>query len=215
MDTASVCRRMLLFCLAGLLSLAPLSSTPGQEPGPRGIGVRQNASFEPVTTQPSGGNAGLFVGINQFGTQSGLTPLRFAVHDAIELAYAFVVQLRLIPAENCWLLIEGQPTAAPVQQHLTELKRLNVHVQDSARKSEILDAFAAVVERAQQKTDLLICCFSSHGFQQATGSYIMPADGKRQFLVDTGLSLATIEDRMGRRVTRAGFAWERGLLASS
>jgi formylglycine-generating enzyme required for sulfatase activity len=196
MRVSSCCRRLALLGLVLLFGPAMLFPILGQEPGVRGVGVRQQTLIAPVSPRPSVGNAGLFVGVNQFSKQSGLGTLQFAVHDAIELAFAFVVELQLIPPENCWLLIEGQPSADSVQQHLQQLTSLGVQVRNSARKSEILEAFSTVVQCARQETDLLVCCFSSHGFQQSAGSYIMPADGNRRFLVDTGLSLATIEDQM-------------------
>ncbi|MFN7869957.1 MAG: SUMF1/EgtB/PvdO family nonheme iron enzyme [Planctomyces sp.] len=197
MRVSSCCRRLALLGVVLLFGPATLFPILGQEPGVRGVGVRQQTLIAPVSPRPSVGNAGLFVGVNQFSKQSGLGTLQFAVHDAIELAFAFVVELQLIPPQNCWLLIEGQPSADSVQQHLQQLTSLGVQVRNSARKSEILEAFSTVVQCARQETDLLVCCFSSHGFQQSAGSYIMPADGNRRFLVDTGLSLATIEDQMG------------------
>lgn len=132
MDIPACCRRIALLGLVLMLGPAMLFPTFGQEPRTRGIGVRQHALTEPVSMRPSDGNAGLFVGVNQFGRQSGLTTLQFAVHDAIELAFTFVVQLKLIPPKNCWLLIEGQPSAPQVQQHLEQLKSLGVQVQTTA-----------------------------------------------------------------------------------
>ena len=107
MRVSSCCRRLALLGVVLLFGPATLFPILGQEPGVRGVGVRQQTLIAPVSPRPSVGNAGLFVGVNQFSKQSGLGTLQFAVHDAIELAFAFVVELQLIPPQNCWLLIEG------------------------------------------------------------------------------------------------------------
>jgi hypothetical protein len=57
----------------------------------RAAGIETNAS------------AGLFVGVNQFDANSGLAALEYAVDDAVSLARAFVVDLRLLsPRQTTW-----------------------------------------------------------------------------------------------------------------
>ena len=63
--------------------------------------MRANAVFRPVAEQAPAGNAGLFVGVNEFTEDNDIPPLRFAVHDAIEQSHLFVVRLQLIPPRNC------------------------------------------------------------------------------------------------------------------
>ena len=84
--------------------LANAALTPAQTPQQtKAVGVRPNSynTLQPLTNTAPKGNAGLFVGVNDFTKDTGISPLNFAVHDAIELAYLFVVELKLIPPENC------------------------------------------------------------------------------------------------------------------
>src|SRR5436190_2198756 len=66
-------------------------------------GVRR---FEPLSETPPNGSAGLFIGVNEF-TKFGrpLKPVRYAVNDAIAMAYLFAIDLKLIPPQKCTLAI--------------------------------------------------------------------------------------------------------------
>ena len=99
--------------------------------------------FEPLTEEPSAGNAGLFVGVNEFADDT-LSQLQFAVHDAVELAYLFVNELKLLPAKHSYLLLSGEPEAESVQKRLETLRRQGVTVR-AATRSEILVAFVNMV----------------------------------------------------------------------
>ena len=59
--------------------------------------------MRPVDASLRLGNAGLFVGVNEFEDES-IQSLRFAVNDAVAQAHLFVLELQLIPAENATLL---------------------------------------------------------------------------------------------------------------
>ena len=59
--------------------------------------MRPTVLFGPLAKKAPQGNAGLFVGVNKFPRDAGLSELAFAVHDAIELAHLFVFELKLIP----------------------------------------------------------------------------------------------------------------------
>jgi uncharacterized caspase-like protein len=152
--------------------------------------------FEPLAADAPSGNAGLFAGINLFADDS-LSPLQYAVHDAIELAYLFVNELKLIPPQHCYLLLAGQPTSPVVQQHLDELKRQGATILDGTRR-EILRTFLEVRQRGREASDLLVVTFSSHGFEERGMPYIMPSDGIRQLLAQSAVPLSDIEQLMGQ-----------------
>jgi formylglycine-generating enzyme required for sulfatase activity len=185
-----------------MLSHLLFSTVSAQDESARGVGVRQQVFPEPLAAKAGSGNAGLFVGVNRFD-DDGLTPLQFAVNDAVELAYLFVFEIKLIPAENCWLLIDGEVNAEAtrVQQHLEQLLQAGVKVTRTATRANVLRTFLEVKRVGQNVQDILVCFFSSHGFQQPSAAYIMPSDGIRSLLVETAVPLATIEDQMGHPET--------------
>jgi hypothetical protein len=98
--------------LLGLLTLAAHAADTG-----RGITV------EPVSAVAPGGNAGLFVGVNQFSEDHELRPLNFAVNDAIAQAHLFCLELKLIPPGNCQLALAGEPTTDSTKAQLAAHRR--------------------------------------------------------------------------------------------
>lgn len=164
----------LVACLAVATSYssAPAPAVPGGG-AERGVTI-----LAPLGDEPPGGNAGLFVGVNEF-EDGNVSPLRFAVHDAIEQAYLFVVELKLIPPGNCCLALSGQPTAATVKEHLETLRAQKVTVTQASLPA-ILDAFTRVQGCATQASNVLVVAFSSHGFEDGGVPYIMPQNGRRR-----------------------------------
>lgn len=53
-------------------------------------------------------SSGLFVGISSFEDER-FAPVRFAVDDAIDLAWVFVLELGLLDARRCVLALSGEP----------------------------------------------------------------------------------------------------------
>ena len=175
-----------------VLLLVLNSAPPAAAAEARGIEV---AIFEPMAADAPGGNAGLFTGVNDFDDES-LKDLQFAVHDAIELAYLFVNELKLIPAQHCYVLLAGEPAekARTVRDHLAELRRQGAPIV-TATRSEILKASDKACRHGKEPKDLLVVGFSSHGFEEGQ-PFIMPSDGLRNRLSLTALPLATIEQEM-------------------
>lgn len=186
-------------CAAGVAQ--PKDESTGQT---RAISVRGKQLFEPLNNTAPSGNAGLFVGVNRFD-DAALNELSYAVHDAIELAHLFVIELKLVPPANCWILLSGEPAAGSAAQrvraHLAELKRAGASVRD-AERTDLLRAFLKARDVAKEESNLLVCSLSSHGFEDRGQPYVMPSDGIRDLLADTAVSLQTIETNMQR--SRAG-----------
>jgi len=181
----------------------------------RGLRVEPTALFEPLAADPSPGSAGMFVGVNEFTIDRGLSRLHYAVHDAVETAHLFVFELKLIPAENCFLLISGEPDAqaASVRQHLEQLRKAGARI-TNAQRASILTTFLEAKEKGRSDSDLFVCSFSSHGFNQGSDALIMPSDGNRKLLSDTAVNLSTIELHMdgskaGHRVLLVDACQER------
>jgi hypothetical protein len=159
------------------------------------------ATFEPLEESPLADNAAVFVGVNEFADRS-LSPLNFAVNDAVEQAYLFAVELRLVPPRNCQLVLAGKPKGQVVERHLQELLAAGAK-ELPADKSSILQAVAVASRQAIDASSLLIVSFSSHGFDDGEGeAYLMPSGGLTDFLDDTALRLRVVEETM--RKSKAG-----------
>lgn len=155
-------------------------------------------AFAPLPHEArSASNYGLFIGINEFDGRSGLNNLRFAVNDAIALAYVLSIDLLLIPPANIWLGLSGEPDEEPHLSKWKDLKAAGAHVFD-ATKLDVLDAISDLLEAASERDALIISSFSSHGFEDGSAAYIMPRDGRNAFIRDTGVSLTTIRDQLQR-----------------
>ena len=157
----------------------------------------------PVADAAPGGNAGLFIGVNEFTDPSGHTPpLQFAVNDAVGSAHAFVLELNLIPPANCVLALSGEARGSRAAGELAALEAAGVRIVE-ARNVAILDALGVVCTAAPAGGDaLLVFGGSSHGFFDSGETYLMPADGRYAALSHTALSLPFVEERIRRSHAR-------------
>lgn len=184
--------KALLGWLTGVSLVAgqTLTPFPAAEPSARGVSVE---GVEPVSRR-SLGNAGLFVGVNEFDDQT-LSPLRYAVNDAIAQAHLFVLDLKLIPPANTTLLLAGEPNSAVTKAQKAALEHAGVRM-EKATKPRLLNELNRTTRYPQGQADLVIVSLSSHGFEESGMAYVMPADGLRSYLRDTGLSLKTVEEQL-------------------
>lgn len=187
-------------------SLGPFLSqiAASAEPENRGIVLE---GVKPLA-QHSAGNAAMFVGVNEF-TDDSLRALRFAVNDAIAQADLFVTQLCIIPASNAVLLVSGTPSTPALRAKLESLRQAGVHI-GRATRTEMFRQFNFVANVPRAKSDLIVISFSTHGFERDGIAYVMPEDGNRSFLADTGFRLKTAE-----QVLERSFAGKRLLLVDA
>jgi tetratricopeptide (TPR) repeat protein len=178
-----------------LLALTQCPPVTGDEGSSKAIGLRASQLFQPLAPEPSFGNAGFFVGVNTFTQDTGVSSLSFAVNDAIETAYLFSFELKLISPSRCFIAISGEPAAPSVKEHLEKLRAQGATIKQADR-SAILLTFLQSAAIAKRESDLLVCSFSSHGFEDRGDAYVLPSDGVRQLLADTAVPLKTIETNM-------------------
>jgi TPR repeat protein len=157
--------------------------------------VDKGIRVAPVAATAPGGNAGLFVGVNQFNKDTSLQPLRFAVNDAIAQAHLFVVELKLVSAANCYLALAGTPSTESAKVQLADLEKAGVRKVE-ANKTDVLMSLATVARVPADAGDMVVVSISSHGFEDRNVAYAMPADGARGFLEDTAINLGSIEQRL-------------------
>jgi len=169
---------------------------------------------EPLQSEAPVGNAGMFVGVGRFTEDDSWVQLRFAPHDAIELAHLFVHELKLIPAGNCHLLLSGDPTAAAVQAHLEALRQAGAQITGASR-SEILKSLRQIAGAAEADHQMLVCAFCSHGVELESDPFVIPSDGIRgQLIKETAVPIRTVEQfleesRAGHRLLLVDACQER------
>lgn len=165
----------------------------------KAIGVEQlpKNKFRVISNVPATDSSGLFVGVNKFDEDKGLATLNCAVNDAVEQAHVFVRELKLIPAKNCILCLSGSPTTDITRTQLKLLKKEGVEI-SKATKSRILQSLRIVTRVPSGKKDMVVVSFSTHGFEDKQGVYVMPADGLRSFLSDTAIYSGTLKDSVSK-----------------
>ena len=90
---------------------------------------------EPLARFDREQSAALFVGVRRFTRDSTLAPVRFAVDDAVDLAYAFALDpnVALVPPHRVVLALSGQPEKAESKKRLEELKAAHATVTGADR----------------------------------------------------------------------------------
>ncbi|MDB6057361.1 MAG: peptidase caspase catalytic subunit p20, partial [Verrucomicrobiales bacterium] len=151
--------------------------------------------------------AGIFLGVNKFDTET-LATLTYAVDDAIDLAFLFAEDLKLIYPSNIFLALGGTPTKEASE------KRLKILLEHGATRTAATHTeFYKLLHKAPRLTrgpGLLVIHISSHGFDENGKAYVMLQDSDLTMLADTGVPLTSIEHAMGTG-ERSGRA-ARGLL---
>jgi hypothetical protein len=120
----------------------------------------------------SRGNWGIFVGVDRFNDKQ-IVPLKYAAADAQAIHTALTQPGGLIPPDQAYLHISGNPDYPPT-------------------RSKILASIGFAVKNATE-TGMIVVFLSSHGFDHDGQSYVMPEDGERNALALTALNVAEIE----------------------
>lgn len=193
-----VARLLLSLCLCACFVLLAftLSAADTKATSVRGLTAVQ---FNQVGIEPTG-SAGLFVGVARFDEHSGLPNLRYTVDDAVLLADLFVHSLGLIPPSSCQLALAGPPTGSNSLAMLARLKASGV-VMTGASKNELLRGFVEVSRKAADAKGIAVVAISTHGFEEKGAAFVMPSDGRRDELEETGLRVETIRKRLANDAT--------------
>lgn len=181
-----MCRPSRLLACA-LLLLGALAAAGQEAPGARsGVTHRHDAGVDDdVKTDPGTYNPGqsraLFVGIRHFQKDGDLTEVRYAVDDAIDLAFALALDrnVRLVEPSHVLLALSGEPVKAESQQHLDALIAAGA-TQIEARHIEILDALR---EQARHvgRDGMLLVSIATHGFHMDGTHHLLAADSIMDF----------------------------------
>ncbi len=153
--------------------------------------ARKAAGFD------SADSCGVFIGINDFVDANGtvndrLMPLRFAVDDAIDLAYAFCFDRDVVSADRTRLLLSGEPAKESSRDKLIKLVAAGAERQ-RATQIGIRDSIELAKSRSKQD-GLLIVSFASHGITNREGHSVLLARDSRIDKPDTCLALGGLLD---------------------
>jgi len=125
---------------------------------------------DPVDPQAS---AGLFIGVHDFTKDSDLTPVKYAVDDAVDLAYELSIDHHppLLTPSRIVLALSGEPQKAESHAKLQALLDGGA-VRRTAEQSDIftlLETQAGIVGR----NGILIVAFATHGISEDGTQYLL------------------------------------------
>ncbi len=145
------------------------------------------------------GSRGLFVGVSDPdgpAAQTNSSQTLFAVDDAIDMAYMFSVNLKLIQPRNVVLCITGEPRKKESRARLRTLLQTGavMRLAEPSRIEGQLDQLA----RDSGTMGVFVVFFASRGVESPESAYIglSPSTGIRG--AQPGLSLSRILEKIGR-----------------
>ena len=182
-------RKVPWFCVA-LLFLFDRTAVAGVRRPQRTPG---SAAVQPMES------AALFVGVRYFPYDPRLTEVKYAVDDAVDLAYVLAVdgETHLVPPERVVLALSGQPQKPKSQQNLDALISAGASVH-TAGQSDILTLLESQ-SRAVGRNGILIVAFATHGISEDGTQYLLTAESLVQHR-ETAIAESKVRDI----ITRAG-----------
>jgi hypothetical protein len=182
-------RKVPWFCVA-LLFLFDGTAVAGVRRPPQ---TPESAAVQPMES------AALFVGVRHFSYDPHLTEVKYAVDDAVDLAYVLAVdgETHLVPPERVVLALSGQPQKPKSQQNLDALISAGASVH-TAGQSDILTLLESQ-SRAVGRNGILIVAFATHGISEDGTQYLLTAESLVQHR-ETAIAESKVRDI----ITRAG-----------
>ena len=147
-------------------------------------------------------SAALFVGVRDFSYDEDLTEVRYAVDDAIELAYAMAIELRprLVNPGRVVLALSGMPQKSE--------DKLKVLLAAGARQRPAGQADILTLLRQQAgavgRNGALFVSFATHGVHRGGTQYLFNSGSLLWSIESTAISEADVRDVIAKaRVPRA------------
>jgi len=154
---------------------------------------RQRAGFD------ARDSAGLFVGVRDFEDPQ-LTPVSYAVDDAVDLAHLFVLELELIEARKVVLALSGEPQKVASRSRLEKLRSEGATV-ETAEQSDLIRLLGEQ-GRAAGPGGLYVVAVASHGFSDQGSDFLVASDSRKRRIVRTGIAVSELLDDVSRSGTR-------------
>jgi len=143
----------------------------------------------------SASSSGLFVGISTFEDER-IPEVPFAVDDAVDLAYLFVVELKLVLPESIVLLLAGEPRKPKSADRLKRLIELGARRQ-AARQREIY-RFLSELTRTSSSQGIMLVTVATHGLSDLGGDFLVASDSLRDRTLRTGVAVTELFDEVSR-----------------
>ncbi len=163
--------------------------------GVRPVSHKQEAvAIEGFDRQQS---AALFVGVRRFPYDKTLTEVRYAVDDAVDLAFVFALdeRVRLVDPGRVVLALSGEPQKPESQQNLDRLVAAGAKVRP-AGQADIITALEEQV-RAAGRNGVLVISVATHGVSYEGTQHLLTATSLLPHREMT-LSESKIRDLAGR-----------------
>ena len=177
---------------AGLVAISLAASGALAGAGP----VR--ATSTPAGPVEPSESAALFVGVREFLYDRTLTDVRYAVDDAVDLAFLLSIERtpRLVEPRRVILSLSGDPQKKESKEKLRRLREAGASVR-AAGQSDVLTLLEAQ-SRAVGANGLLIVAVATHGVNDGGTQYLLTASSVLRHRGQTSLSEATIRDVISR-----------------
>jgi len=173
----------------GAALVFPLYAAAGTDPRPR---AGEAPAFQRVQS------AALFVGVQRFTHDTSLTEVRYAVDDAVDLAFVLALdeRVRLVDPGRVVLALSGEPQKKESKQNLNALIAAGA-TRTAATQSDILVQLEEQA-RAAGPNGALIVAFATHGVNQEGTHYLLTASSMLRHPRETSLSENTVRDIASR-----------------
>ena len=144
-----------------------------------------------------GQSAALFVGVREFTYDTTLAEVRYAVDDAVDLAFVLALdeRVRLIEPGRVVLALSGKPQKRESQHNLDRLIAAGAKVRPAAQ-GDVLTALDEQA-RAAGRNGLLVIAFATHGVSFDGTQYLLMASSVLRHR-ETTLSESKIRDIASR-----------------
>ena len=158
------------------------------------IKIVPGAPQRPPGVPDAQASAGLFVGVQEFRDDDTLTPVKYAVDDAVDLAYEFAIERQppLVQADHVMLALSGTPMKAASQDHLKALIAGGA-TQSHARHTDILKLLDKQSRAVGSKGGILLVALATHGMSENGTQYLLAEDTLLNF-PETAVTDVTIRE---------------------
>jgi formylglycine-generating enzyme required for sulfatase activity len=140
-------------------------------------------------------SSGLFVGISAFEDQR-FSPVKFAVDDAVDLAWVFTLQLGLIDPQQCVLALSGEPVKEQSKLRLANLLQAGAST-EQPRKREILRLSTEQCQKGEAR-GIFVLSVATHGLSEGGVDFLIASDSLREDLLDTGVSAQKLFEKAAK-----------------
>ena len=131
-------------------------------------------------------STGLFVGISMFEDER-FGAVRFAVDDAVDLAWVFSLELGLVDAGRCVLALAGEPQKKVSQERLAALLAAGAK-REVPRMREVY-RLATQLSQAGGERGIFVLAASTHGLSESGGDFLIAFDSLRERLFKTAIEV--------------------------